>query len=240
MDMPTATVLDRFSHIFGDRRGLPKALCERRRVENLRRAGSLIEVLTGGKLSPGESLLVAGGRGSQGHLCNQILSDFIDQGESCLLVSPTPIEASIASNQVMDLTSSRAGELLSLLIIEGDEKALMASLLGEIGAHPVVCVDTLDALATRTGDLSVVTFSRLLEESRKWGTNLIIVKRTKPTFRPSWRQQLELEGLLSLADHAGAITEEPTGVLSWDGGRWEDQSEVTPLYFDTQTHVVST
>ena len=235
----SSTVLDHFSHVFGDRRGLPKALCERRRIEDLHASGSLIEILTGGsKLVPGESLLIAGERNGQSYLRNQILADLIDQGESCLLVSSTGTEASTVSKRVANLTTSQDIGVDDLgIFVPGDREQVLTSLLDELGAYPVVCVDTLDALVSRIGGPFSPTLSSLLGESGERNTSLIVVKNTDPMM--PWRQQLQEAGI-GITDHVGAVTSRSAGVLSWDRGRIQSQSDITPLYVDMQAGAVST
>jgi len=208
----------------------------------MRESGSLIEVLTGGsKLVPGESLLIAGAaRGNQSYLRNQILAELIDQGESCLLVSSTGTEANTVFNRVMNLCVRRgvAGVDDLRTFVPGSGSKALSTLLDELGAYPVVCMDTLDALVSRIGGPFAPTLSSLVEESRERNTSLIVTKNIDSIM--PWRQQLQQDGIRSITDHVGAVTSKGAGVLSWDRGLIQGQSDITPLYVDMQAGAVST
>jgi len=239
MGMPAA-VLDHFSSIFGDRRGLPKCLHERRRIEDPRTDASLLEVLTGGAgLSPGESLLIAGDLASgKSSICHQILAHLIDQGHGCLMVSPSRASSLLASRQVKHLSNCKGGNLLRTFFTE-DEKDTLVRLLGQVGAYSFVCVDGLDELVSGAR-APATALASLMNEARKQSTGLIVVKRTKSKADSNlgWRRLLQEDVLLSAPNHVGAVTREGSGVLSWECDRGGEQ-EITPLYFNVQTNAVS-
>jgi len=238
--MPAA-VLDRFSSIFGEGRGLPESLCKRRRSEELRTDDSLINVLAEGK-HPVSSILVAGASmAGKSAVCHQLLARLIDQGDSCLMACSTEAQARSAWSQVMRLVTSQdpnVEDLLNTFVAVGDKRNL-ALLLGEVRAYDVVYVDTLDELVAITGGSLATTLAGLWAEARKWKTRLIAVKRTQAASKSSWRQQLQSGGLLTITDHVGAVTRESASVLMWDGGYQRGKGEVTPLYLDAETHTVS-
>jgi len=243
MDMP-ATVLDHFSHVFGDRRGLPKCLRELRRSEDPHIDASLLEILTGGGFSPGESLLIAGDFGSgKSSICHQILAGLIDQGGSCLLVSPSRTSARSASRQVTKLLTSRprsqAANLLHTFFVM-DDKNTYTRLMGAVADYSFVCVDSLDDLASATGSLAP-TFSGLQAAARRNGTSLIVTKRTKENPIATYRQQLRSEALIGIPDYVGGVTREGDGLLSWDRLRLKGKrlEKLVPLYFNVQSNAVS-
>jgi len=243
MSMPSA-LLDQFSAIFGERRGLPENLCRRRRAEDLRAGDYLVRALAGGTLPPGESLLIAGyEKFCQSAVCHQILARLIDRGDSCLMICSNELESASSLNQVVGLTASENPNIEDLLTTaafphDGASEKALTNLLGEFGAYDAVCVDTLDNLASVTDVTQEGTLARLKARAREWNTRLIVTKKTPRTSTLAWREQLRFSGLLEITDHVGAISRDNAATLKWDGGQRENEIESTILQVDPQTEAL--
>jgi len=214
-------VLDHFSAIFGNRRGLSARLCR----ELMASRGSLLKALVPKGVTPGDGLLIAGRTASgKSTVCHSLLAEALDEGKRCCLLhnvlkpgAPDPWE------EVAWQTQREHDDLEDLLFTSTSTS--LYELREMASDFDLICIDSLGGLRKATedsfGDIVGVPF--LMEAVKNCAEDnnaLLVVTRRTLQSDGAWRQDLRKSGLYDLCEHLGLLQDLGTG----EGWEWSLES----------------